>query len=114
MLFSKRSHEGYLMVDQRAGEGVDRDLARAGGAMPIGNGVMMEVPTLTCSHCQKVLIVNPGRTRDRGYCPKCDHYVCDECEAARVVSGGDCRTFKQLMDEVQEASVKGKSTLILP
>lgn len=112
-LFSKRSLEGYLLVDHRAGEGVARDLAVSGGAMPVGNGAMMEMPTVTCSHCQKVLIVNPGRTRERGYCPKCDHYVCDECETARVASGGNCRTFKQLMDEVEEASLKGKSPLIL-
>lgn len=86
-MHSKRSREGYFMVDNR-----------------LSGGGLVEVPILTCSHCQKQLIVNPGRTRDRGYCPKCDNYICDECEAVRVATL-ECKPFEQVIDEVQEAAV---------
>lgn len=98
MLFSKRSLEGYLLIDHRAAEGgID-------GAVPVRAGALFESATITCSHCQRQVVLNPGRTRERGYCPKCDHYVCDTCEAVRVTSGGVCKTFKQIMDEAQNAA----------
>lgn len=100
MVFSKRSHEGWLMVDHTAGDGLNTPEAAVAGALPVGGGMKFEASTITCSHCQRVVIVNPARTRQRGYCPKCDHYVCDTCETARVASGGECKTFKQIMDEV--------------
>lgn len=89
----KRSHEGYLMIDHRA--------TRVPGAP-----VFFESATITCSHCQRVVVLNPDRSRSRGYCPKCDHYICDECEAARVASGGACRPFEQIIEETQEAAVR--------
>lgn len=81
---NKRSQEGYLLVDNRAS----------------GQG-MVESPTITCSHCQRVVVLNPLRTRERGYCPKCDSYICDECEAVRVASGFECRPMKQVFDELE-------------
>jgi len=83
-MFSKRSLEGYYLSDNT-----------------LSGGGKQELPMATCSHCQRGIIMNPGRTRDRGYCPKCDHYVCDECELVRV-STGECITFKQRMDEVEK------------
>lgn len=91
MFHSKRSHEGYLYQ-----------------ADPM-SGRVFECATLTCSHCQKVMMVNPLRTRERAYCPKCDHYVCDNCGAIRAANGGECRTFKQIIEETQEAAATGKS-----
>lgn len=94
-MFSKRSLEGYLLVDHRAGDGT--------AAVP--GGRIFERATITCSHCQAQVVLNPSRTRERGYCPKCDHYVCDLCEGIRVRTG-ECRTFKQIMDDVQNAALK--------
>ena len=51
---------GYLMVDNR----------------PSG-GKLLELATLTCAHCQLIVVLNPERKRARGYCPKCDAYICD-------------------------------------
>lgn len=92
MPHSKRSHEGYLLIDNSASPGVSADLIRQSGKdVPIvGEGQKFESAVITCSHCHKGVIVNPDRTRSRGYCPKCDHYVCDECEVERVVSG-ECK-----------------------
>lgn len=90
MMFSKRSLEGYLLKDNRA-----------------SGGGMLESATLTCSHCQRQVILNPDRSRSRGYCPKCDHYVCDACEAVRVKTG-TCYTFKQRMDDFEKSVLKGE------
>jgi hypothetical protein len=88
-MFSKRSLEGYFMRDHRA----------AGGAL-------VETGIVTCSHCQTGVIVNPDRTRIRAYCRKCDHYICDGCEAIRIASGGECKTFKQIMDEHEKLVIQ--------
>lgn len=82
--------EGYLLIDNRAS----------------GQG-MLEAATLTCSHCQLQMVRNPARERARGYCPKCDHYVCDACETARVKTGV-CRTFNEIIDIVQEQAIRGE------
>ena len=62
-----RGGRGYLLVDNRA----------SGGALE-------ELPTLTCAHCNCTTVLNPQRTRERGYCQKCHAYVCDlpGCRAA--------------------------------
>lgn len=92
MTATKKQHEGYLLIDNRsAGEG------------------MFEAATLTCSHCQQQLIRNPSRIRDRGYCPKCDHYVCDACEAHRSRTG-ECLPFAAIIDMVQEKAIRGENT----
>lgn len=98
-----RSHtrrEGLLMIDHRAGMGMG----------PVGHGTLLEMPTYTCSHCQRIVVLNPGRTRARAYCPKCDHRICDQCEAARVAAGGACRPFAQIADEHLEQAVRGLLT----
>lgn len=84
--------------------------------LPAGAGRgMFEAPTCTCSHCQTVVILNPLRNRERAYCPKCDHYLCDGCGVIRAANGGECRTVKQIADELQEkaalAEQRGSSVL---
>lgn len=88
---SKTSQEGYLLIDNRA---------NGGGAF--------EAATLTCSHCQKQVIRNPARERARAYCPKCDHYICDDCELARVQTG-ICVPFTQVMDIIDTKIAHGEN-----
>lgn len=111
---SKRRHEGYLLIDNRNNEGVSEELIHSMGAgLPVGCGRgMFEAPTVTCSHCQVIVIINPDRQRERAYCRKCDHYICDNCGAALALTGV-CKTFKQLIDETLEAAEK-KHQIILP
>lgn len=108
MPFSKRSQEGYLLLDHRASPGLTGDLVQKSGlgTMPLGEGSVFESATITCSHCQRQVVLNPDRSRSRGYCPKCDHYVCDTCEVIRVETG-QCRTYKQIMDEFEQSVLKG-------
>lgn len=103
---SKRRHEGYLLLDNRGGPGLDESAVHAAG-LPAGAGRgMFEAPTITCSHCQVVVVLNPLRNRERAYCPKCDHYICDKCGAIRAANGGECRPFKQLIEEAQEKAAR--------
>lgn len=95
---SKTNRTGYFMIDHRAGFGTQ--------AVP--GGSMLEANTLTCSHCQKQVIVRPERQRIRAYCPKCDHYICDNCDIIRVASGGLCRTFQQVIDDYLNLVNKGQ------
>lgn len=92
-----RRHEGYLLIDHRQSPGVPT------GPDPalVGAGRLFESATVTCSHCQAVIILNPDRLRPRHYCQKCDHYVCDK--AACVAS---CDPIKKKFDRLYEQAVK--------
>lgn len=104
---SKRAHEGYLLLDHRGGPGMSDGLAHLAG-LPDGAGRgVFEAPTITCSHCQTVVVLNPLRNRERAYCTGCDHYICDTCGAVRAANGGRCKTIKQIIDEVQTMADKG-------
>lgn len=96
---SQRSREGYLLIDHRDSPGM------AGRGEPLGAGSVFEAPIYLCGHCQRGVIVNPLRTRERAYCPNCDHIICDECEAVRVISRV-CKPFNQTADELLEAAAK--------
>jgi len=101
---SKRRHEGYLLIDHRDSPGVTRgSVTTPRSDTPIVGNSMFESATITCSHCQCVVVLNPDRTRERAYCKKCDHYICDRCgqEYARTFV---CRPFRQVLDEAQEAA----------
>lgn len=82
---SKRSLEGYLLLDNRA----------AGGRL-------VEQATLTCSHCHAIVVLNPERSRARNWCSGCDKYVCDNpmCHAK-------CVPLNKVLDSLQESALKG-------
>jgi len=105
---SLKRHEGYLQIDHRNSPGVPAEVLAQFGLPPAAGMGLFEAAVLTCSHCQKQLLKSPTRTRERAYCPKCDHYLCDECGARRAASGGECRTFKQVTDEIREAAAKAE------
>lgn len=103
---SLRRHEGYLLIDNSASPGVDdvfAKLPRKNPAVPllVGEGKKFECPTITCSHCHRIVIINTLRERPRGYCRKCDHYICDWC-TAEAHRTGECNPMKKVLDEQQE------------
>lgn len=111
-MHSKRSREGYFLLDSRHAPIPDATVVSKG--LPPGSGrTMFEAPTYTCTHCQRVVVLNPDRSRERAYCRKCDAYICDGCGAAYAASGGTCNSFARLLDEVAEADAKGTS-IVLP
>ena len=108
-MLSKRSHEGYLLIDNSHSPGVSAEFVRRSGkdAPVVGEGATYESATITCAHCHRVVILNPDRSRPRGYCRKCDHYVCDN-----PACNQDCAPLKKLLDDLQERALLniGKET----
>lgn len=96
-MFSKREREGYLLVDHTDSPGL-------GGHL--GAGKKFQAATNTCSHCNKVVVMNPDRVRQRGYCYNCDHYICDACGVA-MKQTGICSSFDRFADEYLERAAKG-------
>lgn len=103
MAGSKRSHEGYLLIENRFAPGISAEEAAKTGKEVIGAGLRgrFEAGVLTCSHCQRQVIVNPLRTRDRNWCPKCDHYICD---SPGCLVG--CNPYKARLDRAQAKQVR--------
>lgn len=108
---TKRDLEGYLKIDHRDSPGLAiGDLVAAGlpGSMPIGAGKVLEAPTLTCAHCQTIVVINPNRQRERAWCRQCDHYVCDSCGGAMVAPGYVHVPFKKVIDDFLNAAANNK------
>lgn len=106
---SLRRHEGELLIDHRFGPGVSAEFVRASGkdAPIVKGGAVYESATVTCAHCNTVVVLNPDRQRPRNYCRKCDHYVCDNPRCA------ECRPFAELIDKLQERAHRNE-VLLLP
>ena len=99
-MFSRRENEGYVLIDHRESMGFTEAecvAARLSPLMPIGKGQRLEAPTFTCSHCDRVVVMNPLRNRDRAICFACDHNICDACETNRVLTG-ECNSRQRRID----------------
>jgi hypothetical protein len=90
---------GYVEVDQR---NCDK---------PVGQAYF-EAETYTCTHCSRVVVLNPQRVRERYKCKGCTHHICDEC-AAEVVAGAPCKTMQQKYEEHMEQMARQSAGLIL-
>ena len=99
MSSNKRKSEGYLLIDNRYSPGVSEELIRSTGkdAPIVAPGQTFESATVTCAHCNRIVILNPDRTRPRGYCAKCDHYVCDNPGCAL-----ECIPFAKILDTLYD------------
>jgi hypothetical protein len=105
---SFRSHEGYMMIDNRQGPGVDDAVMRFLG-YPTGAGKgLFEAATYTCSHCNVVVILEQARTRERGFCRGCSRQICDACNLIKEKTKS-CLSMEQIIDETLEAAVKQAS-----
>ena len=94
-----RDQEGYLLIDHRHADPVPDTIMVAYG-LPMGAGRgLFESATYTCSHCQRIVVLSPTRTRERTFCRGCNHLICDECAVvkARTLT---CKTYKQVEDEI--------------
>ena len=93
---------GYVEVDNRA------------SGMPPGKS-HFEADTYTCTHCSRVVILNPQRKRDRYKCSGCNHHICDTC-AGDMVAGAKCETMQQKYEKYLEQVSRQvlHSPIILP
>jgi hypothetical protein len=106
---SKPRRVGYLLIDHKFSPGLTPLEAHQSGmsGLPVGAGKLFEADTLTCRHCTGVVILNPLRTRERTYCPKCDQYICDGC-AGIMAASGKCISIDRLFDFVQSANARAE------
>jgi len=106
-MFSKREREGYVLIDHRESPGFTCDEAPAAyrAGIPVGPGAFFEGATNTCSHCNRVVVMNPDRTRQRAWCGACDHYICDVC-GARMKLTGVCDSFTRRAEAEIERAIK--------
>lgn len=109
---SKRSHEGYILLDHSDSPGVPDSMTIAAG-LPAGAGRgKFEAATLTCQHCDVVVVINPKRNRERAWCKHCDHYLCDAC-GVTLHHTGECRNAARRIAEYVAAVERGEHPLIL-
>ena len=99
---SQRAREGYVQIDHRNSPGISPELVReinlkSGKGFPeVPEGMNFESATRVCCHCGTPVLLNPDRSRPRGYCRRCDAYHCDKIECQ------DCIPFKKILDVVND------------
>jgi len=100
---SKRSREGYMMLDHRASPGLSEFHTWNDDLPPGSLTGLFEGPTYTCSHCTRVVVMEPQRTRERSFCMGCAHNICDDCGAiyAKTLA---CASFKKMAESRMEAA----------
>lgn len=85
------------MLDHRHGTPMPDELVVANG-LPQGAGRgLFESATYTCNHCQAQVVMNPKRTRERGFCRRCHHVICDACVEEMAITL-TCVTFEQKVE----------------
>lgn len=106
---------GYLIIDHSASPGIPEDIARQLHLDPraVAEGRVMEAGTMTCAHCKCTVFKNPLRTRERGFCAKCYHYVCDICAFKATQPDYMHTPFEKVIDE-HLAAANVVPGLILP
>lgn len=91
------------MLDHRDSPGVNPELERLVG-LPAGAtkaGAFFESATVSCRHCQRQIILNPDRSRERHRCRGCDRYICDMCAGVYAIDHV-CRDIERQFAEVLE------------
>lgn len=114
--FSKRSLEGEILIDHKSGPGLPEEVARFIGVDPqyVRSGATYESAIVTCSHCQVSVLMNPERTRERGWCSYCDKYLCDECTFI-LSRTRECRNVQRVFDTLDDLIAKhGESAVENP
>lgn len=105
------SHTGYLLIDHSNSPGIPDDLAQKWakmGAINVPANTKFEADTWLCSHCQKVVVKNPKRTRPREVCRKCMRICCDSCVLW-------CKPFEQIIEDALSNKLRVSDLgLILP
>lgn len=103
---TKKNHEGYVLIDHRNSPGITQEFIRDNNldAPAVGAGVVFESALMVCHHCGADVILNPNRSRERGWCYNCDRYICDTCTAARA-AGAPCIPLKQKLEQLYETFI---------
>lgn len=97
-----RFEGGTIIVDHSSSPGLPEDIAREAGYDPkfCSEGKVFEAATLTCAHCKTSLVKNHFRIRERAFCQKCNHYICDFCHAKTTEALYSHLPFEKLAETV--------------
>ena len=72
-------------------------------------GICREAETITCSHCQKIMPLEPrprkGRELNYGHCMVCDLPICLPC-----VDHGTCTPWEKQMESQEQAFQNAMNT----
>ena len=58
-------------------------------------GVIKEIDTFTCSHCNGIQFIRPGSGTLRGYCYNCNHPTCGRERCL------NCVPFERMIEEME-------------
>lgn len=102
MKHSLKDHSGYLIIDHKDSPGISPEeipdrLKKS--TIAVQKGQVYEADIQQCTHCQRGVILNTERIRERGYCPYCYHYICDSCREMLDITG-QCIPFKKVLDAI--------------
>jgi len=114
---SQRSREGRIFIDNRLSgplsleqqQAVARLEQRGAHVIVAPAGGTLEAATITCAHCHTTFLRNPQRTRERGFCVHCSHYICDNpmCHRKVLINGRDtCMSMQRVIESLYEHNVK--------
>lgn len=102
MVFRKSELDGEVVIDHRESPGfTEKEAVAAGRTVLLDFGLpkIFKQRTFTCSHCDRIVVRNPFRTRNRFECPQCDRYICDDPCAVLFKLDGTCRCRAKRIDE---------------
>jgi hypothetical protein len=108
---------GEIVVDHRASPGIPENMAVRLGYHPsqVKEGALFEAATMTCVHCNRPVIRNPMRTRERAWCAQCGcQYICDWCDLERHKPDYVHRSFHAVVDLMQTGRFTYGSTSVSP
>lgn len=113
-MFSKRSLEGEILIDHTASPGLTPEEVGTFAEVSVAKGGLFESAINTCGHCSFTVVLNPKRTRDRGWCSHCDRYLCDACTYQLHLTL-TCKNVKHRMEKIlNEIEKHGPSPLLIP
>lgn len=112
-VFRKSDRDGEVIIDHRDSPGFTEHEAIAAGRSILallGLPKLFKSPTYTCSHCDRIVVKHPLRTRNRFECPQCDKLICDDPCAVRYQLDGVCRCQSKRIQEWIDSVHKQSST----
>jgi len=111
MKHSLKDRSGYLIIDHSESPGIrpeDIPPELRNSTPAVGAGAIYERDVQLCSHCGSQVILNPLRERPRGYCAKCDHYICDN-----PICNKECQPLARLLEQVDNQIQKNPNEPVI-
>lgn len=112
------SHTGYIQIDHSSSPGInpsDVPGRLKDSTLVVGEGEVLERDTKNCTHCERLIVLNPGRVRERPRCPYCHHYICDSCFAI-LQKTGQCNPIAKIVDKIYNHNARNpdEPLIIIP